>query len=65
MAGTGDGYVAKAGVEQVRVDAGAGVYEDTLGGKILGSVAGDGVAVVERAVLLSVELDLAVDVEAG
>ena len=51
MAGAGDGDVAEAGVEQVRVDAGIGVHEDALGGEALGTVAGDGVAVVEMAVL--------------
>ena len=65
MAGAGDGDVAEAGVEQVRVDAGIGVDEDALGGEALGAVAGDGVAVVEVAMLAGVELDLAIVVEAG
>ena len=65
MAGAGDGDVAKAGIEQVRVDAGVGVDEDALGGEALGAVAGDGIAVVEVAMLFGVELNLAVVVEAG
>jgi len=65
MAGAGDGDVAEAGVEQVRVDAGIGVDQDTLGGEALRTVAGDGVAVIEMAVLCGVELDLAVIVETG
>jgi hypothetical protein len=47
------------------VDAGIGIDENALGGEALGTVAGDGVAVVEVAVLLSVELSLAVAVETG
>jgi hypothetical protein len=65
LAGAGDGDVAKAGVEQVRVDAGIGIDQDALGGEALGTVAGDGVPVVEVAVLLGVELNLAVVVETG
>ena len=65
MAGAGDGDVAEAGVEQVRVDAGIGVNEDAFGGEALGAVAGDGVAVVEMTMLAGVELDLPVVVEAG
>ena len=47
--GAGDGDVAEAGVEQVRVDGCVGVDEDALGGEALGAVAGDGVTVVEVA----------------
>ena len=47
------------------MDAGVGVDEDALGGESLGAVAGDGIAVVEMAMLAGVELDLAVIVEAG
>jgi hypothetical protein len=65
VAGAGDGDVGEAGVEQVRVDAGIGVNEDAFGGKALGAVTGDGVAVVEMTMLAGVELDLAVVVEAG
>ena len=65
MAGAGDGDIAKAGVEQVRVDAGIGVDEDAFGGEPLGAMAGDGIAVVKVAVLPSIEFDLAVVVETG
>ena len=64
VAGAGDGDVAEAGVEQVRVDAGVGVDENALGGKALRTVTGDGVAVVEMTVLAGVEFDLAAVVEA-
>ena len=65
MAGAGDGDVAEAGVEQVRVDAGIGVNENAFGGEALGAVTGDGIAVVEMTMLAGVEFDLAVVVEAG
>ena len=65
MAGAGDRYVTKSGVEQVWVDAGVGIDEDALGGEALGTVAGDGVAVVEVVVLLGIEFDLALVVETG
>ena len=65
MAGAGDGDVAEAGVEQVRVDAGIGVNENAFGGEALGAVTGDCVAVVEMTMLVGVEFDLAVVVEAG
>ena len=65
MAGAGDGDVAEAGVEQVRVDAGVGMNEDAVGGEALGAVTGDGVAVVEMTMLAGVELDLAAVVQAG
>jgi hypothetical protein len=65
VAGAGDGDVAEAGVEQVRVDAGVGVHQDALGGEALGTVAGDGVAVVEMAMLVGVEFDWRLVVEAG
>jgi hypothetical protein len=64
VAGAGEGDVGEAVVEQIRVGAGIGVNEDTLGGESLGTVACDGVAVVEMAMLAWVELDLAVVVEA-
>ena len=35
VAGAGDGDVGEAGVEQVRVDAGVGMNEDTFGGEAL------------------------------
>ena len=65
MAGAGDRDVAEAGVEQVWVNAGIGIYQDSLGSEALGTVAGDGVAVVEMAMLFGVELDLPVVVEPG
>ncbi len=65
VAGAGNGDVAEAGIEQVGVDAGIGVDEDAFGGEALGAVTGDGVAVIEMAMLIGVEFDLAVVVEAG
>ena len=65
MAGARDGDVGEAGVEQVRVDTGIGVNEDAFGGKALGAVTGNGVAVVEMTMLVGVEFNLAVVVEAG
>ena len=47
------------------MDAGIGMNEDALGGKALGAVAGDGVAVVEMTMLAGVELDLAAVVQTG
>ena len=64
VAGTGDGHVSKAGVKQVRMNFGIGLDENAFGGKALGAVAGDGVAVVEMTMLVGVEFDLAVVVEA-
>jgi hypothetical protein len=46
------------------VDTGVGMDEDALGGKALGAVTGDSVAVVEMTMLACVELDMAVIVEA-
>ena len=60
VASAGDGDVAEAGVEQVRVDAGIGVNEDAFGGEALRAVAGDSIAVVEMRMLPGVEFDLAV-----
>ncbi len=64
MAGAGDGDVGETGVEQVRVDAGIAVNEDPFGGQALGAMTGDGIAVVEMTMLVWVEFDLAVVVEA-
>jgi hypothetical protein len=64
VAGAGDGDVAKAGVEQVRVDASIGVNEDSFRGKALGAVTGDGIAVVEMTMISGVKFGLAVVVEA-
>ena len=63
VAGAGDGDVAEAGVEQIRVDAGIGVNEDAVAGKALGAVTGNGVAVVEMTMISGAKLDLAVVVE--
>ena len=57
VAGARDGNVAKAGVEQVGMDASIGVDQDALGGEALGTVAGDGVAMIEMAMFGRVELD--------
>ena len=65
VAGARDGDVTETRVEKVRVDAGIGVDQDALGGETLRAVAGDGVAVVEVAILAGAELDLAVAVETG
>lgn len=59
-----DGDVAEAGVEQVRVDAGISVNEDAFGGEALGAVTRDGVAVVQMTMLVGIEFDQAVVVEA-
>ena len=64
VASARDGDVGEAGVEQVRVDTCIGVNEDAFGGKALGAVTGDGVAVVEMTMLVGVEFDLAIVVEA-
>src|ERR1700733_4869258 len=45
------------------MNVGIGVDKDPLGGKPLGAVAGDGVAVIEVAMLRGVELDLPVVIE--
>jgi hypothetical protein len=60
VAGARDGDVAEAGVKEVRVDTGIGVNEDAFGGKALGAVTGNGVAVVEMTMLAGAEFDLAV-----
>ena len=60
-----DGNVGKAGVEQVWVDAGIAVDEDAFSSESLGAVTGDGVAVIEMAMLDGIKLDLAVVVEAS
>lgn len=65
MAGAREGDVAETGVKKIRMDAGIGVDEDTLGGETLRAVAGDGISVVKVAVLAGVELNLPVIVQAG
>ena len=47
------------------MDAGIGMNEDAFGGKALGTVAGDGIAVVEMTMLADLELDLAAVVQTG
>ena len=59
-----DGNVGEAGVEQVWVDAGVAVHEDAFCSEPLGAMTGNGVAVVEMTMLVGVEFDLAVVVEA-
>jgi len=59
MAGAGDRDVSEARVKQVGVDAGVGVNENAFRGETLGAVTGDGVPMVEMAVLTRLELDLA------
>ena len=63
VAGAGDGNVAEAGVEQVRVDPSVSVNENAVGGEPLRAVTGDGIAVVEMTMVDGVELELAVVVE--
>jgi hypothetical protein len=41
VAGVGDGDIIVTGVEQVRVDTGAGVHQNALGDEILGIVTRD------------------------
>ena len=57
--------VAEAGIEQVRVNFGIGVNEDAFGGEALGTVTGDGITVVEMTMLVGVEFDQAVIIEAN
>jgi hypothetical protein len=47
------------------MDTGIGVNENAFGGKPLGAITGDGIAVVEMTMLVAIEFDLAVVVEAG
>jgi len=65
VASAREGDVAKAGVEQVRVNTGISMNENALGGETLGAMAGNGISVVEVAVLAGVELNLPVIVQAG
>ena len=65
VAGAGDGDIREARVEQIWVNAAIGVNEDAFGSESLGAVAGDGVPVVEMAMLAGVELDLAIVGEVG
>ena len=65
MTSAREGDVAEAGVEQVRVNAGIGMDEHALGDEALGTVAGDGITMIEVAMLAGVELYLPVVVQAG
>jgi hypothetical protein len=65
VAGSGDGDVGEPRVEQDWMNFSIGVHENSLGSQALGTVAGEGVAVVEMTILAGVEFDLAVVVEAG
>src|SRR5208283_4568155 len=64
VAGAGEGDVGETVVKKCRVGAGIRVDQDAFGGESLGTVAGDGVAVVKMTVLDGTELDLAVVFEA-
>src|SRR5271165_7010446 len=57
--------VGEARVEQVWVDAGIAVNEDAFSGKALGTVTGNGVAVIEMTMIFGVEFDQAIVVEPG
>ena len=61
MAGAGDGDIAEARTEQIWMHAGIGVNKDPL----VGAMARDGVALIEMAVLGSVELYAMIVVELG
>ena len=65
MAGAGNGDVTEARTEQVGMDTGVGVNEDTFGGESLRTVAGDRVAVIEVPVFGGIEFDSAVVVQPG
>ena len=64
VAGAGDGNVAEAGVEQVRVDPRVSVNENAFGSEPLRAVTRDGIAVVEMTMFDGIELDLTTVVEA-
>ena len=59
-----DRNVGEAGVEQVWVDAGIAMNEDEFSSESLGAMTRDGVAMVEMTMLVGVEFDQAVVVEA-
>ena len=59
VAGAGYRDIAKARIEQVRMDAGIGVHQDALGSEALCAVAGYGIAMIEVPLLCGVESDLA------
>jgi hypothetical protein len=64
VACAGNRDVAEAGVEEVRVNAGVGIYQDALCGEALRAVAGDCISVVKVPMLLGVEFNPAVIVKA-
>lgn len=47
VAGAGDEDVAEARIDKAGMDAGIGVHKVTLGGEVLGTVADDGIGMVE------------------
>ena len=63
MAGAGNRDVSEAGIEEVRVNAGVGIYQDALCSEALRAVAGDCIPVVKVTVLLGVEFYPAVIVK--
>ena len=65
VAGTRNGDIAEAGVEEVCVNVGIGVHQNTLGSEPLNTVAGNGIAVIEVAKFGRVEFDTMVVVEAS
>jgi hypothetical protein len=62
-AGSGNRYVSKAGIEEVRVDARVGIYQDALCSEALRAVAGDCIPVVKVRVLFGIKIDSAVIVK--
>jgi hypothetical protein len=65
VAGAGNRDVSKAGIEEVRVNAGVGIYEDALCSEALRAVAGDCITVIKVAVLLGVKFYPAVIIKTG
>ena len=65
VAGAGNRDVSEAGIEEVRVNAGIGIYQDALRGEALRAVAGDRIAMVKVTMLFGVKFDPAVIVKTG
>ena len=63
VAGAGNRDVSEAGIEEVRVDAGVGIYQDALCSEALRAVAGDSIPVVKVRMLFGIEFDSAVIVK--
>ena len=63
MAGAGNRDISEAGIEEVRVNARVGIYQDALRSEALRAMAGDCVAMVKVTVLLGVEFYPAVIVK--